>query len=127
MFRPSLALLAALLCAAPAPLRAVAAPDATITITKTGTCPGGINFFITGATPNGSVAIVHGGAGTTLWTGNPCNGMTLPVGNAKVGTVLTADAGGATFFAIPVLPGACGRSVAAVDVASCTASAPIVI
>lgn len=115
MLRTTLASLAALLLAAPVPIGALAAPDSTISITKTGTCPGGINFFITGATPNGQIAIVHGNAGTTLWTGNPCNGMTLPVGNAKLGTVLVAD------------PGACGRNVAAVDIGSCTASTPIVI
>jgi hypothetical protein len=102
MFRTTLAALVALLLAAPVPVVALAAPDATITITKTGTCPGGINFFITGATPNGQIAIVHGTPGTSIKTGNPCNGMLILVNNAQLGTVLTADGGGAAFFAIPV-------------------------
>lgn len=127
MFRTTLAALAALLLAAPVPVVALAAPDATITITKTGTCPGGINFFITGATPNGQIAIVHGTAGTSFKTGNPCNGMLLQVNNPQLGTVLTADAGGAAFFGIPVLSSACGRNVIAVDVSSCVSSAPVVI
>lgn len=110
-----------------APTRALAAPEATITLTKTGTCPGQIDFFIANATPNGNVAIVHGTAGSTIKSGNPCNGMFIPVGNAQLGTVLQADAAGAAFFAILVLPSACGRNVSAIDVSSCTASAPIVI
>lgn len=127
MLRTTSAILFALLFAAPAPVDALAAPDATITITKTGTCPGGINFFITGATPNGQIAILHGTAGTTVKTGNPCNGMLILVNNAQLGTVLTADAGGAAFFGIAVLPGACGRNVVAVDVTACISSAPVVI
>lgn len=127
MLRPTLLVLASLLLAAPTPLVGAPAPTSSITLTKTGTCPGGISFFITGATPNGSIAIVHGTAGSTIKSGNPCNGMLLPVGNAQLGTVLTADASGAAFFAIPVLPGTCGRNVAAVNVSTCTASLPVVI
>jgi len=64
---------------------------------------------------------------TTTKTGNPCDGMLILVNNVQLGTVLTADAGGAAFFAIPVLPGACGRNVVAVDVSTCVSSTPIVI
>ncbi len=124
MSRAPLLLAPLLLLAGAAP---AAAPFSSITLAKTGTCPGQINFVIAGATPNANVVIVYGNAGSSTYGGNPCNGMFIPLANANLGTILSSDAGGNATFSILVTAGACGKSVAAINVGTCTASNTVIV
>ncbi|MFW5652762.1 MAG: hypothetical protein ACOC0P_01850 [Planctomycetota bacterium] len=91
-----------------------------------GNCPGTGNFEVSGATPNGNVALVYGfGSGpTTVPSGFPCAGTVLDVGNPNLDFVTFAvDANGnGTFQAfLPAI--ACGAvNVQALDLTSCAVS-----
>lgn len=67
-----------------------------------------MTFTVNGATPFANVAFLWGNAGTTVKTGNPCSGMIINVGGN-------------------VPPALCGKSLCAVDLGSCSSSAPIIL
>jgi len=123
----NLLLASALLISAHAPLDAAPLPSATVTLTITGTCPGTMDFTVRGATPSGLVVLVYGGAGSTTRHSNPCNGMTIPLSPVRLGGVLPASVSGIAFVSTGIPAGACGKSVAAIDLSTCTSSAPVVL
>lgn len=96
-------------------------------LSMSGTCPGIVTLTISNATFNSAVAIVYGPAGVFLKPTPPCQGLTLGVSPPSLGAVRTADAAGVAVLNFNAPPGACGRSVQAVDVTTCTASNVIVL
>lgn len=97
------------------------------TLAKVGTCPGPVTLNVTNCTPGGNVAVIHGQAGASVRSGNPCNGMVLGILNPSFGGMLTANGSGSASLSFNAPAGACGRSVQAVDVASCTPTNVIVL
>lgn len=104
-----------------------AAPAANITLTVTGPCPGRADFLIQGATPSDLVVLAFGPAGSSTRPRNPCAGMTLPISHPRLGGVLPSNVIGVAFVQLTLPPGACGKTVVAVDVATCTVSPPVVL
>ncbi len=96
-------------------------------LAKSGACPGAVGLTISGATANGSVAILHGPAGTFVQPTPPCQGLTLGVNPPTLGTVVSADGFGTAALNFNAPPGVCGRSVQAVDVTTCVATNVIVL
>jgi hypothetical protein len=92
-----------------------------------GTCPGPITLSITNATPNANVAVLYGQAGTFVKPTNPCMGLTLNIANPTLGGMVPTSGAGAGSLSFNSPPAACGRTVQAVDVATCTASNAIVL
>lgn len=92
-----------------------------------GTCPGAITLTIRYATAGGWVAIVHGPPGIYYKLTPPCLGLRLQIAPPSLGGILSADAAGVALSSLQIPANACGRSVQAVDVATCTASNVIVL
>jgi len=97
-----------------------------IDLAFSGNCPGTGTFDVTGATPNGNVALVYGfGAGpTTIPNTFPCAGTVLNVGNPNLDNrVISADANGNATLSTFIPTVACGAvNVQALDVTSCAVS-----
>ncbi|MDA1260647.1 MAG: hypothetical protein O3A20_08485 [Planctomycetota bacterium] len=127
MIHSTILALTAALFAAPTSLDAAPVPLATLTLSVTGTCPGTQTLHVTGATPNANVAIIHGIAGRTLRTRQPCAGAMIPLSFPRLGALRTADGSGNVNVVLNTAAGACGRTVVAVDVNSCEVSAPLVV
>jgi hypothetical protein len=104
-------------------------PPPPFTLAATGTCPGAMTLNTTNGTPNGNVAILYGLAGSFTQNNpnKPCLGITLGIANPTVGAVIGADAAGAAALNFNAPGGACGRTVQAVDLGSCTASNAVVL
>jgi len=100
---------------------------AGLRLVQTGACPGSITLSISNATPRGKVAIACGPAGSFARTTPPCAGLALGVAPPALVRILTADAAGTAVLNISPAAGACGLSVQAVDVESCTATNVIVL
>jgi len=98
-----------------------------VSLSKTGSCPGPVTLNATGCTAGGNVAILYGTAGSFTKNGNPCNGLTLGIANPTLAAMRTANGAGAASLSFNAPPGACGRTVQAVDVGSCTASNTILL
>lgn len=96
-------------------------------LVQAGNCPGPITLTVAGASPGGQVALVHGPAGVFVRPGQPCQGLTLGVSPPSLGAVRTADGAGVAILNFNAPPGACGRSVQAVDVTTCVATNTIVL
>jgi hypothetical protein len=91
----------------------------------TGECPGEMTASVIGATPDGRVAFLYGqrGGETTIPDG-PCRGVRLPVGNAHLVRIVTADSEGNAEISGNV-PGGCGTvAVVAVDLTTCEVTEP---
>lgn len=99
------------------------------TLANTGTCGGPVTLDTTNGTPNGNVAILYGLAGTFTQNNanKPCLGLTLDIGAPTLGGVLTANGSGAAQLNFNAPVGACGATVQAVDISSCTKSNAIVL
>ena len=87
-----------------------------------GTCPGPRIFTVSNASPGGSVALVHGRPGHFVRRSGACSGLELGLDDPLVGLILTADSSGSAAASLGIAS-SCGRSVAAIDLATCTASA----
>lgn len=98
-----------------------------VQLSKTGTCPGVMRLDVAYCTPGGGVAILQGIAGSFIKSGNPCAGLVLGIANPSLVAILTANGGGNATLSFNAPAGACGRTVQAVDIASCTASNTIVL
>jgi hypothetical protein len=88
-------------------------------------CPGLQTVTVTGSTAGGTVAFVYGDAlgSTTIPTGNPCAGTTLPIaGNV---TLLGSNQGGS--FQFQSTASMCGGYVVAIDIETCRVSDPVQI
>lgn len=93
-------------------------------LSKSGNCPGLIALSLANCSPNGSVAMLIGSAGSYTQTNpsKPCQGLTLNLSNPSLVGVLQmngAGAGGVSFNSSPSL---CGLSVQGVDLSSCVAT-----
>lgn len=89
-----------------------------------GVCPGNVIFSVTSASPRGDVAFVSGRAGGNFTIpGGPCRGTRLPIGNPNLRATRVADAAGDVSMAVN-LPGGCGGTYLALDLTTCTPSAP---
>jgi hypothetical protein len=93
------------------------------TISVGGACPGVVDIFLTGATANGSTALITGTAGgmTNLAAG-PCAGTVVPVGGAKIRAVGNADALGERQLHPNLAAGACNTSALWLDNTTCLMS-----
>jgi len=100
---------------------------ARFSLAKTGSCPGATTLTSRNGTAGGAVAILYGNAGSFTKNGNPCNGLTLGIANPTLAAMRTANGAGTATLAFIASPGACGRTVQAVDVGSCTASNTVVL
>jgi len=96
-------------------------------LSKTGTCPGSVRLDVTGATPNSNVALLYGNAGVFVKSGNPCSGLVLGIANPTLAAMLPSNGSGNATLAFNAPPAACGRTVQAVDVASCVATNTIIL
>ena len=92
------------------------AGSAPLSLDADGACPGQTTLTVTGAAPGSRVAVFSGsGEGRTTLTGGPCAGRDLPIAEARLRTVVVADARGEAVLS-PSLPGAaCGLWALAVD------------
>jgi hypothetical protein len=93
------------------------------TLSRAGTCPGTVSATVTGATPNGNVALAIAlNAGSFTIPGGPCGGTVLGLQQPSLVGIFNANGAG-TFTLSGNLPaGFCGRRLQAVDIASCTAT-----
>lgn len=89
------------------------------TLSKTGSCPGPVTLTVNGATAGGSVAMLYGQPGTYTRLTPPCAGLTLDIGQPTLAGILTANGGGVASISFNSPPGLCGRTVQAVNVATC--------
>lgn len=96
-------------------------------LTRAGICPGLVTLTVNHATANGSVAFVDGPAGLYVKPAPPCQGLTLGVSPPTLRTIVTADGFGIVSLILNAPPGACGRSVQAVDVTTCAGTDVIVL
>jgi len=92
-----------------------------------GTCPGPVSLTYANCTPNRPVAILYGPAGVYVKPGTPCAGLILAMSPPTLGIILTAGANGAGGLNFNAPLAACGRTVQAVDVASCVATSPVTL
>lgn len=102
-------------------------PPPPFSLAKAGACPGPVILSTAGATPNGSVALMHGLAGTFTKSSGTCAGLTLGLSQPNLGGFLTSDSNGDAFIFFFSAPSMCGRTVQAVDISSCRASNTIVL
>ncbi len=94
-------------------------------LTIGGSCPGMMNLRVSGATPNGQVAILHadGTGAVRIPNGNPCAGTQLGLNaSARLFQVMRADQNGSLSVNLNVPGQACRRYVQALDAATCATS-----
>jgi len=94
-------------------------------IDVSGSCPGRMSFFVTGATPNSTVALLYAFCNTgSLAPSGPCAGtpLDLCLAGLRVGAVATTDATGFATVSANVPAAACQGFVEWIDVATCNTS-----
>jgi len=96
-------------------------------LSKSGSCPGPVTLTVAGCTPNRPVAMLYGNPGTFTYGGTPCTGITLDMSSPTLAGVLTANGGGVASISFNAPPGVCGKTVQAVNVATCTKSNTIIL
>lgn len=102
-------------------------PAGGLTLVKLGGCAGPISLEVRQASPDGHVVFLYGRAGNSTKPTPPCAGITLALTRPHFGGSVLADFLGRVSLTFNVPAGACGLSVQAVDVASCTVSNFVVI
>lgn len=88
----------------------------------TGTCPGTIRMEVTGATPNGIIAILIGfQTGSTRIPAGPCQGTTLGLSSRglRVAGMARADRDGHLLSIHEARAPVCGKYLQAVDGGTC--------
>lgn len=103
-------------------LHRIVPPEPTLALL--GACPGPIRLRVREATPLGAVLVFHGAPGSWTRAAPPCAGLTLGIGAPVLGARLAADAAGDAEANFPAPAAACGRTVQAVDAASCRVTNP---
>lgn len=96
-------------------------------LSVTGTCGGPVTFSLSSLTPGGQAALLYGPAGSTTKPSGVCAGTTVGISGPSVGAMLTADANGDAVLNVNVPAGACGLTVQAVDVGTCTPTNAVVL
>lgn len=102
-------------------------PPGGPTLVQSGSCPGTVTLAVSGATAGSPVALLHGNAGSSTKPSGTCAGTTVDIAQPSLGAMLTADGAGAAAITANLPAAACGRTVQAVDVASCTPSNAVVL
>ena len=100
-------------------------PPPVFTLGISGTCPGAMQVAVSGATPNGMIALIYaaGPGAIAIPAGNPCEGTELGLDvTAQLYDTFAADANGELLLDVTVPTPGCGLSVQALDVSSCTTS-----
>ena len=97
------------------------------TLSRTGSCPGRVTLDTANGTPLGSVALLHGAAGSFVQSGQPCAGLQIGIASPSLGSLRTADGSGGSRVAFDAVAAWCGRTVQAVDVGSCAASGALTL
>ena len=99
-----------------------------ISLSVAGSCPGPGILNVTGATPNGQVAVAWSPTqGPFEIPSGVCAGTTLELAIPKLVTVRTADGSGNTSRSANIPAGACGVHLQALDITSCLPSNLITI
>ncbi|MAE69039.1 MAG: hypothetical protein CME06_01065 [Gemmatimonadetes bacterium] len=110
---------------------AAAGPARAVTLTTVGSCPGTIDFVVTGASPFTKAAFVYAfGTGSfVVPAGYPCTGTVLGLdATATLYSYEDLDASGSVTLTVTVPPWACGNVyVQVVDTTACTTSAATLI
>ncbi len=103
--------------------------SSVLTLAKTGSCPGAVTLTVTNATAGGSIAVLYGPAGsfTQNSANRPCQGLTLAIQVPTLGATVNANGSGTANLSFNAPPAACGRTVQAVDLSSCTATNAITL
>lgn len=96
-------------------------------LARSGLCPGSVQLTITEAIPAGKVAILSGAPGTFVQPGAPCQGLVLTLAAPTLRVLRPADFHGTLVIAASMPSGACGLTVQAVDVTTCTASNAVIL
>ena len=94
---------------------------------RSGACPGPVSFTVDQATANSPVALLFGAAGSATKPSGLCAGTTVAIAQPRLAAMLTADGAGHAALAANLPVGACGRTVQAVDVATCTPTNSLVL
>jgi hypothetical protein len=92
-----------------------------------GTCPGPVTLTASNCTAGGMVAMIYGAAGTFTQTGSPCTGLTVDIAAPTLGGLLVADGAGSAAVTFNAPAAACGLTVQAVDVGTCTTTNTITL
>jgi hypothetical protein len=98
-------------------------------LSKTGSCPGLLTLDLANCSANGNVAMLVGGAGSSVQSNpnRPCFGLTLNVSSPIVAGVLHCNGAGAASYTFNGPPSLCGRTVQGVDLSSCVATNTITL
>lgn len=97
--------------------------DCKVVLTRAGACPGIVTWSVTGASPGGNVVFVFGTPGPFTLPPGPCGGTLLgiiPFRGMRI--VKRADALGAVSIVRNMPALLCGKSMQAIDVATCCLS-----
>jgi len=100
-----------------------------LTLAMTGGCPGSVTLTVSNATANGGIAMLYGAAGsfTQNSPNRPCQGLTVAINVPTLGGTITANGSGTASLSFNTPPAACGLTVQAVDLSSCTATNTITL
>lgn len=99
----------------------------SFTLSKSGSCPGFVTLSSANGTPNSTVVVLSGNAGSFTKPGGTCAGMTIPCANPKLRAILGSDGSGAAGFSFNAPAAACGASIVFIDVSTCTPSNAVVL
>lgn len=102
-------------------------PPPPFNLVKTGTCPGPVTLTTNGGTANSNVALLYGAPGSFTKARGACAGLTVGINRPTLGAMLNSNGSGTATVSFNALPSYCGRTVQAVDIASCTASNSLVL
>ncbi|MBL1216717.1 MAG: hypothetical protein D8M59_04400 [Planctomycetes bacterium] len=107
-----------------------ARPAQAQVLTKSGTCPGIMNFQVTGAAPFSRLAFIHS-ANTGSWVipggiicGTMSTGLAWPV---TFGGWVNANGSGSASVNVNVASASCGRFLQVIDTITCTPTNVVVI
>lgn len=102
-----------------APTLASAAP----TLDVVGACPGTVDVLITGATPNGTIALLSG-TPTRIGTlpGGPCAGAPTGLSRPTLRQLRTLGPSGWAVVSLTLPAGACSQALEVLDVGTCSSS-----
>lgn len=94
----------------------------TLDLSISGTCPGPMTITISGATPNGNVAVLYGNAGSFTMPNDPCGGITLDLDFPNLAGLFQADANGDLILSPSIPSVICGWNLQVVDATNCAIS-----
>lgn len=92
-----------------------------------GACPGTMTLTTSGGTAAGAVAVLFGAPGSTMKPDGVCAGTFLQLSNPRIFTVIIANGSGVGTMTFNAPAVACGRTLQAVDLATCGVSNTVVL